>query len=263
MKGPLRVLVVGAGPAGLFAAQLLKKADPRRSVRLCERNAADVTSGWGVVFSGGSLESLRKTDPGVVDQITQTLPHWESIRVQVRGQSVRFGGNLFWGAGRAQLLRILRAGCEDAGVDLAYESPLEDLRALGEYDLVVAADGVHSRIRDSRKDIFRPDIAVSKNKYTWLGTRRSFDDFLFSFRETPHGCFWVYAYPFADDLSTFNVECSEETWRRAGLDQATEAESLAYCEGAFADDLLGEPLLPNRSLWFNFFTVTNQLWHAG
>jgi anthraniloyl-CoA monooxygenase len=257
----MKILVVGGGPAGLYAAQLLKKDDASRSVTLVERNPPDVTSGWGVVFSKGTVEYLHQKDPTVAAELKSSLAHWDVLEVRFGGERMLSGGHGFWGVGRSSLLRILRAGCERAGVELVFNKTLDDFSSFRDYDLVVAADGLHSRVREAWPAVFQPSVIRCKNKYIWLGTKHLFDNFLFAFRETPHGYFWVYAYRFDDDLSTFNIECSDETWLRAGLEGADEATVIAYCEKVFAEDLAGEKLLPNRSAWANFLTLRNRKWH--
>lgn len=263
MSGPLSVLVVGGGPAGLYAAQLFKRTCPQRTVRLFERNARDVATGWGVVFPASAVGWLRATDPATAAALETRLIHWDELEVSFRGKVVRAAGHSYWAIRRSALLQILRTGCERAGVDLLYNREYDNEAALRHHDLVVAADGLRSRVRNAHRRAFKPELTSCRNKYIWLGTPRLFDRFTFIFRDSPYGPFWAYAYRFDNQLSTFNIECSEHTWTRAGLHRAIEKDSISLCEKIFADDLGGAPLLANRSEWMSFRTVRNRTWQDG
>lgn len=265
----MNVLILGGGPAGLYFGLLLKKADPARKITVIERNPAGATYGWGVVFSDRTLTSFREADPKTYQQITDTFVLWEAIDVHYRDKIIRIGGNVFAGMSRRMLLNILQERCRELGVRLIFEADITDLTQLagvaGEdnFDLVVAADGVNSLTRKSYAHVFKPDLDIGKSKFIWFGTTKIFDAFTFIFRENEHGLFQVHAYPFDGTTGTFIVECEEEVWRRAGLDQASEADSIAYCEKLFAPELAGARLLSNRSLWVNFVTVKNKTWRHG
>ncbi|CAN5264337.1 bifunctional salicylyl-CoA 5-hydroxylase/oxidoreductase [soil metagenome] len=259
----MRVTVVGGGPGGLYFAILMKRADPRHEIRVIERNSPDATFGWGVVFSEETLGGLRDADPLSYEEITETFARWGAIDIHYRGRTIRSRGHVFSGIARKRLLEILQRRCRDLGVDLAFHEELSQLEALPQADLVVGADGVNSTVRRVFQESFVPTVDVHSTKFAWFGTERAFDAFTFSFRENEHGLFQVHAYPFDARSSTFIVECPEETWRRAGLDQATEQESMLFCESLFAEELEGRPLMSNRSVWMSFVTLRCESWHRG
>jgi anthraniloyl-CoA monooxygenase len=259
----VRIRVVGGGPAGLYFALLAKKADPRHEITVYERNAPDATFGWGVVFSEETLGSLRDADYDSWAEITETFARWERIDIHFRGQVVRSRGHAFSGIARKRLLLILQRRCRELGVELEFHREVAALGDVPEADLVVAADGVNSAIRRELAPHLRPTERVHRTRYIWFGTDLVLPAFTFIFRETEHGMFQVHAYPFDADLSTFIVECREETWRRAGLEGVDEEGSIAFCRELFASELAGHELLSNRSLWINFVTLRCETWHHG
>jgi anthraniloyl-CoA monooxygenase len=259
----VRIEVVGGGPAGLFFALLAKKADPGREIVVHERNAPDSTFGWGVVFSEETLGSFRDADHATWSEITDTFARWSAIDVHFRGATVRSVGHGFSGIARKRLLLILQERCRRLGVELRFEDEVPDLSAFADSDLIVAADGVNSFVRRADPEAFGATELVHRTRYVWFGTDRVFRAFTFIFRETEHGMFQVHAYPFDADRSTFVVECREDVWARAGLDGATEQESIEFCQELFAPELDGRSLLSNRSLWVNFVTLRCETWHRG
>jgi anthraniloyl-CoA monooxygenase len=259
----MRIVILGGGPAGLYFSLLMKQADPSHEIRVIERNPPDATYGWGVVFSEETLGSLRDADRRSFDQITEAFAAWSSIDVRYRGETVRSRGHVFSAIARKRLLQILQARCRELGVELEFRHEVSNPDELPGADLVVAADGVNSILRRRREEAFRPATDVHRTKFVWFGTDLVFDAFTFIFRENEHGLFQVHGYPFDAHTSTFIVECPEETWRRAGLREATEEESIASCEKLFADDLEGHSLMSNRSLWISFVTLRNESWHDG
>ena len=259
----MRIGVIGGGPAGLYFALLAKKAHPEREITVFEKNEAHATFGWGVVFSEETLGSMRDADYPTYEEITDTFAEWTAIDVVYRGQTVRSRGHAFSAIARKRLLAILQRRCLDLGVRLRFAVEVLDPRELDDLDLIVGADGVHSRARDAGSNAFKPSLRVHNTRYAWFGTELAFDAFTFIFRHSPHGLFQVHAYPFEAGSSTFIVECHETTWRRAGLEDAGEDESIAFCEKLFADELRGRRLLSNKSAWTSFVTVTCQAWHAG
>ena len=259
----MRIGVLGGGPAGLYFALLAKRADPAHEITVVERNAPDATFGWGVVFSEETLGALRDADHPSYTEISDTFARWSAIDVVYGGRTVRSGGHVFSAIARRRLLEILQRRCRDVGVELAFQREAPDLELFADRDLVVAADGVNSTARRLLDPHLRPTLDSHRSRFIWFGTDLPLDAFTFVFRTAEHGMFQVHAYPFDADTSTFIVECTEGTWRAAGLDQAGEAESIAFCQDLFAPELDGHKLLSNRSLWTSFVTVRCRSWHHG
>src|SRR3954454_18391236 len=249
----MRIAIAGGGPGGLYLSILLKRLDPAHEVVVYERNAPDDTFGFGVVFSDETLGAFEAADPESYAEITRAFARWTEIDVHYRGEVVTSGGHGFSGRGRMERVDLLQRRAAALGVELRFRTEVSEL----EGDLVVAADGVNSKLRRRYADTFRPSLDVRRAKYVWFGTDLVFDAFKFFIKETPHGVLQVHGYPYSDTRSTFIVETTEETWRRAGLDAA---DPLEACTELFADVLDGHRLIANRSLWINFITVRNASW---
>ena len=254
----MRVLILGAGPAGLLFALLTKRRSPRWTVEVVEQNPADVTFGFGVVFSQGALQFLERDAPDLHAQLAARMESWPMQRIVHRGEAVDVDGNGFSAIGRLQLIQFLQRLCEDQGVRIQYEARLEAPPAA---DLVVGADGLNSVVRQGRD--FAPQIEWLSNRFAWYGTAQRFDCLTLTFRESEHGAFVAHHYRYSPAMSTFIVECDAPTWRRAGLDRMDEASSRAYCERVFAPDLGGQLLVSNKSIWRQFPLLQNRVWHAG
>ena len=257
--------VIGGGPAGLYFAILMKKADAEHEIHVIERNRPYDTFGWGVVFSDQTLGNLRERDAKTHDQIVASFAHWDDIDIHFKGRVLTSGGHGFSGISRKKLLNLLQARAEELGVDLVFEREVADLEPYRDADLVVAADGINSRTRTIFAEYFKPDLDKRKCKFVWLGTNKRFDAFTFLFEQTPWGWFTVHAYRFDDETSTFIVECREETWRAAGLEEADSTQTVAFCEKLFGKYLDGHALMTNSahlkgSDWINFTRVSNEHW---
>ncbi len=255
--------MLGGGPAGLYFALLARKTDPGADVHVIERNPPDATFGWGVVFSEETLGALRDADFESYEQITASFARWNAIDIFFRETRIRSRGHVFTGISRKVLLGVLQRRCLALGVSLEFNREIGDLAALGNTDLIVGADGINGLARRSHEDAFSPQLMAHATKYVWFGADLALDAFTFIFRRNEHGLFQVHAYPFDARTSTFIVECPQETWRRAGLDTATESDSIAYCSTLFAPELQGRRLLSNRSTWLTFQTLRSASWHRG
>jgi anthraniloyl-CoA monooxygenase len=261
----MRITCVGGGPAGLYFALLMKRLDPAHAVTVVERNRPGDTFGWGVVFSDQTLENMRRCDPETAAAVEQAFNHWDDIELHFRGRTIRSGGHGFVGIGRKRLLNILQDRCEALGVELRHETEVDPDAGYGDADLVIAADGINSRIRARHTDVFQPDIVTRPNRFIWLGTTRLWDAFNFVFEKTEHGWFQAHVYRFDESTSTFIVETPERVWRAHGMDAMSTDESIAFCERLFARALDGHPLMSNArhlrgSAWLNFQRVTCRRW---
>ncbi|MCC6245853.1 MAG: bifunctional salicylyl-CoA 5-hydroxylase/oxidoreductase [Gemmatimonadaceae bacterium] len=267
----MNVLVVGGGPGGLYAALLLKQRHPTSVVTVVERNRPDDTFGWGVVLSDQTVANLRAADAESGDAIARALHRWDDIEVHFRGRALRSGGHGFSGVGRKQLLALLHARCHEVGVLLHFETEsnadtIEQYAEQHGADLIIAADGINSRLRERFATTFRPNTDLRHCRYVWLGTPKRFDAFTFAFRETPHGWFQAHAYQFDDDTSTFIVETPQSVWEQTGIGDMSDAQSRAFCEALFADLLDGAPLLSNAAhlrgsaQWIRFPRITCAEW---
>jgi 2-polyprenyl-6-methoxyphenol hydroxylase-like FAD-dependent oxidoreductase len=258
----VNVVCIGGGPAGLYLGILLKLSSPAHRIRVYERNRADDTFGFGVVFSDATLGNLAAADPVSHASIQAEFAHWDDIEIHHRGEVMVSTGHGFCGIERRRLLALLQARAAALGVELYYETDVPDANGVSDADLIVAADGVASGVRAAFSDQFKPDVVVRPNKFVWLGTTVPFRAFTFYFTETRFGLFRVHAYRYAQHGSTFIVECTDDTWRRAGFEHSSEDETVTTLQRLFANELDGHALLKNRSIWRNFPTVRCESWHA-
>ncbi len=257
----MQINVVGGGPAGLYFAILMKKADPSRQIVVFERNAPEATFGWGVVFSDKTLSYLRDNDEPSYRAITERFATWDNVDMVHRGEKITVRGNRFSGIARIELLGILQCRAEELGVDVRFDTEVADPIALADADLLVGADGVNSSVRTRFAGVFHPSLDTRPNRYIWYGTEQLFHGLTLTFHETEAGVFAAHSYKFNDRLSTFIVECDAETWRSAGFADRTYGDTRAYLEEVFRDDLGGHTLLSNNSKWINFVLVKNRRWH--
>ena len=265
----MNIVCIGGGPAGLYFALLMKKQNPDHQVTLLERNRAEDTFGWGVVFSDQTLGNLEQGDPITHDQISQAFNHWDDIEVHFRGRTITSSGNVFIGTGRKPLLIILQDRCRKLGVNLVFQCEVPDDETIArQYQaaLVIAADGINSRIRKKYESTYQPDIELRKCRFVWLGTQKKFDAFTFAFEQTLWGWFQAHAYQFDGQTSTFIVETPEEVWQKAGLERMSQEEGIAFCERLFAKYLDGHKLMSNAShlrgaaIWIKFPRVVCKTW---
>ena len=257
----MKIVILGGGPAGLYSGLLIKKANPTYDITIIERNAADVTYGWGVVFSDRTLASFQRADNRSYEQITNHFVIWDTIDVYYRNQKISCGGHIISSISRKTLLNILQNRCLELGINLKFSCEIDDLAEIGDYDLLIAADGLNSIVRKKYESSFKPSLEYGKARYIWLGAYKVLDAFTFIFRENEHGLFQVHSYPFNGTTSTFIIECDETSWLKAGLDKADETQNLAYCQQLLAGNLGGATLLSNNSRWISFPMLKTQHWH--
>jgi 2-polyprenyl-6-methoxyphenol hydroxylase-like FAD-dependent oxidoreductase len=256
----MKIGVIGGGPAGLFYAFLMKRDNPAHAIRVVERDPEHATYGWGVVFSDVALAFVREIAPELYASMTERQELHDDMAVVHRGVAVRLANNVFHRMARIDLLRALRAHAQRVGVDLAFDHRSDDIGEFADCDLIVAADGANSTIRSRYAQHFEPMLDVRPNQFAWYGTTRLFDPLSLIFRQNADGLLIAHTYRYSRTHSTFLVECDPATFEAAGLARMSEAESLAYCERVFADDLQGHPLLSNKSSWFRYTIVKNRRW---
>ena len=265
----MRIVCLGGGPAGLYFSLLMKLQNPAYVVTVVERNRPFDTFGWGVVLSDQTLGNLRAADPVSAQLIGDAFNHWDDVEMFFKGRSVRSGGHGFCGIGRKKLLNILQERCIDLGVDLVFEADVQDDQALAlQYnaDIVIACDGLNSRVRTRYESTYQPDVEMRDCRFVWLGTKKTFDAFTFAFEKTVHGWFAAHAYKFDADTSTFIVETPQSVWEAHGLDKMSQEEGIAFCERLFAKYLDGNPLMNNAThvrgsaIWIRFPRVVCERW---
>ena len=256
----MKIAIIGGGPAGLYSAILLKKQRPEAEITVYERNRADDTFGFGVVFSDATLDNFEKYDAPSYRRITEQFAYWDDIAVHFRGTVHRVGGNGFCGCSRRTLLLILQERARELGVALLFEADIEDEARFADADLVVLADGINSRFRDKYIEHFQPEVDLRSNKFAWMGSTRPLDAFTFIFQETEWGPFIAHAYQYEVGHSTWIFETDPETFKRAGLEGLDERQSADRMAEIFDWFLEGHPLLINRSMWRNFPMIRSKRW---
>ena len=264
----MKIACIGGGPASLYFAILMKKARPDAEIAVYEHNPADVTWGFGVVFSDATMAGFGDADDETLSEITQQFTHWDDIDIHFKGEVLRSTGHGFAGLARLKLLQILAQRARRLGVDLHFDSHIENEQDLGPHDLIVAGDGINSAIRTKYAADFQPQIEMRPNKFIWLGANKRFDAFNFLFKRDDHGLWRSHCYQYdkgtyANGNATIIVETTEETWQRAGLDNVTEEQSIAFCEQLFEEELDGVSLIGNRSEWRTFPELGNKHWSRG
>ncbi|MBP7493757.1 MAG: bifunctional salicylyl-CoA 5-hydroxylase/oxidoreductase, partial [Rhodoferax sp.] len=259
------IVCIGGGPSGLYFALLMKQNNSSHDITVVERNKPYDTFCWGVVFSDATMDNMQGQDPVTAAEIRQAFNHWDDIELIFKGETIRSGGHGFVGIGRKKLLNILQTRCEALGVKLVFETDADSDADYPDADLIIASDGINSRIRSKHAEVFKPEITVRPNRFIWLGTHKLYDAFTFLFEKTEHGWFQAHVYKFDENTTTFIVECTEATWLAHGLDQADQDQSIAFCEKVFGDNLQGATLMTNArhlrgSAWLNFQSVKCAQW---
>ncbi|MES2415602.1 MAG: bifunctional salicylyl-CoA 5-hydroxylase/oxidoreductase [Pseudomonadota bacterium] len=262
----MKIVCIGGGPAGLYFALLMKQQHPSHEISVVERNKPYDTFGWGVVFSDQTLGNLQIADPRTAAQILDAFSHWDDVEVNIRGEKMRSSGHGFCGIGRKRLLNILQKRCEELDVKLVFETDAQSDEDYPDADLIIASDGLNSRIRTKYQDTYKPDIDVRNCRFVWLGTKKLFEAFTFAFEKTEHGWFQAHAYRFDNETSTFIVEAPEDVWTAAGIDKMEKEEGIAYCEKLFSKYLDGHKLISNSThlrgsaSWIKFPRVVCNTW---
>lgn len=269
----MKIAIVGGGPGGLYFAALMKQLDPTHQITVWERNAAEDTFGFGVVFSDETLGGIENADTVIAEAMADRFARWTDIDIHFKGQMTAVGGQGFAAMSRKELLEILQQRCQELEVDLRFRTLAPDVEQLSaEYDLVLASDGLNSGIRNRFPEAFGPSLDPRESKYMWLGTDLVFEAFKFFVKETPWGVMQIHGYPYSDQGSTFIVEMHEDVWRAAGFDASeskvfppgvSDEESVARLREIFAEELEGHEVLTNNSKWINFTTVRNENWRHG
>ena len=257
----MKINIIGGGPAGLYFAILMKKAEASHRIKIYERNGPDDTFGWGVVFSGKTLANLRAADETSHAEITKQFAAWDNVDVVHRSDKVSIHGNSFSGIARLQLLKILQRRAEELGVEIEFHNEIHNIEEMrNDCDLLLAADGVNSTVRLNYLEQLQPELDLRTNRYIWFGTNQLFHGLTLTFRENSAGVFAAHSYKFNPTTSTFIVECDPETWDKAGFGSMSDDDTRAYLGEVFAKDLQGHKLLSNNSKWINFLLVKNKNW---
>ena len=256
----MKIRIIGAGPAGLLFASLMKRNNPDHDVVVFERGPRDATWGFGVVFSDRALDFLRADDEEMYQLLIPHMEVWPNLTIAVNDLKMPIAGNGFTACGRLEMLKLMYAHAESLGVEIRFETEITALDQLSDADLIVGANGAFSWVRAENEDKFGTSYDWRPNKFIWYGTSKVFDSLSLTFRETPAGVFCAHHYRYSPTMSTFLVEVEDETWKRAGFEQMSPEDTIRYCEKVFANDLDGEPILSNNSYWRNFPAIWNERW---
>jgi 2-polyprenyl-6-methoxyphenol hydroxylase-like FAD-dependent oxidoreductase len=259
----MRIAIVGAGPAGLYLAYLLKRSNLNVEIQVFEQNPPDATFGFGLVFSERALEFLNDEDPDTLAAIRPSLEYWNDSILVHKGCEVRIDGMSYTGIGRLRLLQILQARARSVGIEPRYLHAIDDLEGCGKTDLIVGADGVNSLVRRHHESLFGTTITLLTNRFAWFGAAKHFEALTHTFVETELGHFNAHHHPHAPDMSTFVVEVDETTFFRAGFDKMDSDRAQALCERVFAETLDGHGLVSNKSVWRQFPKIWTERWFAG
>ena len=259
----MKIVIIGGGAAGLYFAILMKKAWPAHDIHVYERNRSEDTFGFGVVFSDETLDNFHAYDPETYRAILDEFAYWNEIDFVLHGETIRSSGHGFCGCGRVELLRILQDRCGALGVEMHFETEIDDLARFADADLIVGADGINSHVRETYREHFQPSIGWRRNRFIWLGSTKPYDAFTFDFTTSEHGIWVLGAYQYNADTSTWIVEAPESTWENAKseVENLDEDELLAYMENLWADKLDGHRLIANKSVWRRFPSIHVAHWH--
>jgi len=258
----VQIHIVGAGPAGLLFALLIKRRFPAWRVHIFEQNPPDATFGFGVVFSLNALAFLERDVADFHALLIPRLESWPMQRIVHRDEQVEIDGNGFSAIGRLELNQFLQELCAAAGVEIEYHRVIASIDEVSDCDLLVGADGGNSFIRRALEAEFETELELLTNRFAWYGTRQPFDCLSLTFRANSDGSFVAHHYRHSPTMSTFVVECDETTWRRAALDGMSENDSRTYCEHVFAADLSGNSLVSNKSIWRQFPLLATRRWYV-
>ena len=259
----MRVGILGAGPAGLYAAILIKRIQPNATIKLFEQNPKNATWGFGVVFSEKALAFLREDDPQTADLIEPHMETWNEIQVSHRGETVVIDGVGFSAIGRLQMLHLLQERAAQYDIYPEFDKRIEDLSVFDDCDFIIGADGVNSTIRSDTPQVFDEKIKTTGNWYCWYGAEYSFNALTQTFKDFECGFINAHHYRYTSDLSTFIVECDDKTYADAGFASMSEQNCRTSCESIFADTLLGAKLVSNHSVWRRFPVLRNRRWYNG
>jgi anthraniloyl-CoA monooxygenase len=257
----MRIAVIGGGPGGLYFSILTKKAMPDCQIDVYERNKADDSFGFGVVFSDETLAEFLSRDLKSYELIRSNFAYWDDIIIARDGQTVNIAGNGFCGCSRKKLLELLQQRCTEEGVNLHFEQNIEDFSQFKDADIIVACDGIGSTIRTQFAEDFGTKVSLKKNRFVWLGSTKPLDAFTYFFRTTPYGTIVAHSYQYQPGMSTWIFECSNETWQKHGFEVTNEQDTIAKLSEIFKEELDGHGLITNKSHWRQFPHVTNEKWY--